>query len=311
MSTPSPPDTATTPDALRRVVREKYAEIATGGGASGTTSCCAPGSCGCGGDGTEGVPVTMAEDYATLPGYVPDADLGLGCGLPTEHAGIAPGATVLDLGSGAGNDAFVARALVGEAGRVIGVDMTPEMVALARRNAERLGYANVEFRLGEIEALPVDRDSVDVVVSNCVLNLVPEKERAFAETYRVLRPGGHFCVSDIVTRGELPESARRVAELYAGCVSGAVDEAAYLEGLRAAGFEGVRVVKAREIAIPDEALAPYLAPDEIARLRAAGTAVVSVTVIGTKPGGAVASAEPSAEAAEPAGACCGPDCCGA
>jgi SAM-dependent methyltransferase len=218
---------------------------------------------------------------------------------------------VLDLGSGAGNDAFVAGALVGEAGRVIGVDMTPEMVALALRNAERLGYGNVEFRLGEIEALPVDRDSVDVVVSNCVLNLVPEKGRAFAETYRVLKPGGHFCVSDIVTRGELPASARRVAELYAGCVSGAVDEAAYLEGLRAAGFEGVRVVKAREITIPDEALAPYLSPDELASLRAAGTAVVSVTVVGTKPGTAVATAESSAEAADPAGACCGPACCGA
>jgi SAM-dependent methyltransferase len=284
MNPTSTPDASSTPAALHRVVREKYAEIALGGPTTGTTSCCGP-SCGCGGDGAsaEGVPVAMAEDYAALPGYVPEADLGLGCGLPTEHAGITPGDTVLDLGSGAGNDAFVARALVGESGRVIGVDMTPEMVALARRNTEKLGYANVEFRLGEIEALPVDRDAVDVVVSNCVLNLVPEKARAFAETYRVLRPGGHFCVSDIVTRGELPASARRVAELYAGCVSGAVDEAAYLDGLRAAGFEGVRVVKAREIAIPDEALAPYLAPEEIAALRAAGTAVVSVTVVGAKP----------------------------
>jgi SAM-dependent methyltransferase len=202
---------------LKAVVREKYGEIARSGGA---VSCCGletsgPGksSC-CGGDSKPGFSYSfMGEDYQKLPGYMPDADLGLGCGLPTEFAGLKEGETVLDLGSGAGNDAFVARRCVGEKGRVLGVDMTAEMVSKARENNRKVGYANVEFRLGEIERLPVEKDEVDVVVSNCVLNLVPDKKAAFAEMFRVLRPGGRFCISDIVTRGELPKGAMDAASL--------------------------------------------------------------------------------------------------
>ncbi len=267
------------PDAVRASVREKYAAVAVGDGAG----CCGPTSCG-------GTPADHAaglqfigDDYAAVEGYVAEADLGLGCGVPTELAEIGPGHTVLDLGSGAGVDAFVARRIVGASGRVVGVDMTPEMVAKARRNAATLAYTNVEFRLGEIEALPVETATVDVVVSNCVLNLVPDKPRAFAEMFRVLKPGGHFCVSDVVTNGALPAGVRRSAELYAGCVSGAIDEADYLDALRAASFDGVEVRKARQIAVPDAALAGGLGPDEIAALRASGAGVRSVTVFGRKP----------------------------
>ena len=270
------------PDAVRASVREKYAEVALGGDFGASTSCCGPGGCGTPADLAGGIQF-IGDDYAAVGGYLAEADLGLGCGVPTEHAGLQPGQTVLDLGSGAGIDAFVARREVGEAGRVIGVDMTPEMVAKARANARTMGYANVEFRLGEIEALPVETGSVDVVVSNCVLNLVPEKARAFAETFRVLRPGGHVCVSDVVTRGAIPEAVRRSAELYAGCVAGAVDEADYLAGLRAAGFAGVEVLTAREIAVPDEALAGVLGTDGIAAFRASGVGLWSVTVTGQKP----------------------------
>ena len=174
----------------------------------------------------------IGDAYRSVEGYVAEADLGLGCGVPTEHAGIRPGDTVLDLGAGAGVDAFVARRLVGEEGKVYGVDMTPDMVAKARANAEKLGYRNVEFRLGEIERLPFERDMIDVVISNCVLNLVPEKARAFAEIHRVLRPGAHFCVSDIVASAPLPEGMRNAAALYVGCVAGAEPEADYSPSLR-------------------------------------------------------------------------------
>ena len=269
-------------DAVRTAVREKYAAIATGSEAG----CCGPTSCGCGPDVLAEIQF-IGDDYSSVEGHVPEADLGLGCGVPTELAELATGQTVLDLGSGAGLDAFVARRIVGDTGRVIGVDMTPEMVAKARANASMLGYQNVDFRLGEIEALPVDRDTVDVAISNCVLNLVPDKARAFAEMYRVLKPGGHFCVSDIVTRGELPEEVRRSAELYAGCVAGAVDEAAYLGGLRAAGFVDVEVRKSHEVQVPDSVLAGYLSSDEIATLRRSGAGVWSVTVFGRKTGGSV------------------------
>jgi arsenite methyltransferase len=264
-------------DAVRASVREKYAAVAVGGSFGATTSCC-----GTPADVAGGIQF-IGDDYATVDGYAAGADLGLGCGVPTELAGIEEGQTVLDLGSGAGIDAFVARRIVGEAGRVLGVDMTPEMIALARKNAASLGYGNVEFRLGEIEAVPVEAGSVDVVISNCVLNLVPGKGRAFAETFRVLRPGGHFCVSDVVSRGALPEAVRQSAELYAGCVAGAIDEADYVAGLSAAGFAGVEVVKAREIAVPDGALVDVLDADALAAFRASGAGLWSVTVRGTKP----------------------------
>ncbi len=245
-----------TPDSLRTFVREKYASVARG-----ETSCCVDGDLN-----------MIGDEYDGVEGYVADADLSLGCGLPVEHAGLAPGQTVLDLGSGAGLDAFVARRIVGDNGRVLGVDFTPEMVEKARVNAGKLGYTNVEFQEGDIEDLPYASSSVDVIISNCVLNLVPEKEQAFAGMARVLRPGGHFCVSDVVTRGDLPDDIRASAELYAGCVSGAMDQEAYLGLLEAAGFERIEIVKEKPIGLPEN-LYPTDAPSPI----------WSITVRGVRP----------------------------
>lgn len=269
-------------ESLRQSVRDKYAAVARGE----KLSCCGSGD-------DAGAEINMIGDaYDGVQGYVADADLKLGCGLPVEHAGLAPGQTVLDLGSGAGLDAFVARRIVGETGRVLGVDFTPEMVAKAQANADRLGYDNVAFEHGDIEDLPFPTGSVDVVVSNCVLNLVPDKPQAFAEMQRVLRPGGHFCVSDVVSRGDLPEAVRESAELYAGCVAGAIDQTAYLAFLAEAGFERVEVVAERPIMIPEAAL-PALSNEERAALAAGG--LYSVTVRGVRPG---ASTRESAGASE-------------
>lgn len=267
-------ETVLTPDELKSVVREKYAAIAEGReqGCGCGSSCC----------GTGEVDM-IGEAYAGVEGYVAEADLGLGCGLPTELANLQPGDTVLDLGSGAGIDAFVARRIVGETGEVLGVDMTPPMVARATANAARLGYTNVHFLLGDIEALPLPDARVEVIVSNCVLNLVPDKPTAFAEMYRVLKPGGHFCVSDIVVRGSLPEPVQRSAELYAGCIAGAIEQNEYLDLLRQAGFTDVRVVREREIVLPDEVLLEYATPEELALFRERQSAILSATVYGVKP----------------------------
>ena len=198
----------------------------------------------------------FAEDYTPLAGYHADADLQLGCGLPTQHAGLRPGDTVVDLGCGAGNDCFVARAEVGDTGRVIGLDMTGPMLVRARANAARLGYDNVAFVLGEIEAMPLPDQTADVVVSNCVMNLVPNKEKAFAETFRILKPGGHFCISDVVIKGTLPDGLQREAELYAGCVTGAIDREEYLQIIREAGFTPITVQRQREVELPDARVCP-------------------------------------------------------
>ena len=253
----------TSHDDIRTLVRERYGAIA-----QAATSCCAPTSCGCGPEmAPDGLNV-IGDDYQGVAGRLEEADLNLGCGVPTRHAALRRGETVLDLGSGAGNDAFIARHEVGTEGRVIGVDMTPEMIARARGNAARLGFANVECRLGEIERLPVDANTVDVVISNCVLNLVPNKAQAFAEMFRVLRPGGRFCVSDIVATGELPRGVRDAAGLYVGCIAGAMPGTEYLRSLEAAGFQEVAIVKATPIELPDEALSPHMPDGEIAAFRA-------------------------------------------
>lgn len=268
----------TSHDDIRTLVRERYGAIA-----QAATSCCAPTSCGCGPEmAPDGLNV-IGDGYQGVAGRLEEADLNLGCGVPTRHAALRRGETVLDLGSGAGNDAFIARHEVGTEGRVIGVDMTPEMIAQARGNATRLAFANVEFRLGEIERLPVDANTVDVVISNCVLNLVPNKAQAFAEMFRVLRPGGRFCVSDIVATGELPGPVQDAAGLYVGCVAGAMPEADYLAMLDQVGFERVHIAEAKSVAIPDGALAPHMEADEIAAFRASGIVLKSVTVIGSKP----------------------------
>lgn len=259
---------------LKRLVKEKYGKIAEE--PKEDSGCC----CGCGPKTTYTV---FSEDYTSQEGYVADADLNLGCGLPTNYANISKGDTVLDLGSGAGNDAFVARAIVGDSGHIIGVDMTEKMVEKAASNTKVLGYTNVEFRLGDIENLPIENDSVDVVVSNCVLNLVPDKSAAFAEMYRVLKPGAHFCVSDMVTKGTIPDSLRKEAELYAGCVAGAIEQDDYLTLLKKVGFEEISVVKSRLIQLPDELLSDHLTAEEIAEYRNSINALVSATVYGIKP----------------------------
>jgi len=259
------------------MVRAKYAEIALQDKAANASSCCGAGGCS-----TE-VYNIMTDDYGMLKGYNPDADLGLGCGLPTEFAGIKPGDTVLDLGSGAGNDCFVARAETGEDGRVIGVDFTPEMIAKAKANAAKLGYQNVEFRQGDIEALPLTSNIVDVVVSNCVLNLVPDKRKAFTEVLRVLKPGGHFSISDVVLRGKLPANLAKAAEMYAGCVSGALQESDYLGIIHDLGFEQVGVQKRKPILVPDDILRRFLSEEELSAFKASGTGIFSITVSGRKP----------------------------
>jgi SAM-dependent methyltransferase len=262
---------------LKQIVKTNYARIASQSKEQNETSCCGD-SCGCPND-----TAVMAEAYAGVAGYVAEADLGLGCGLPTQYAHIREGDTVLDLGCGAGNDCFVARSIVGETGRVIGVDMTEVMIQKAKRNAERLGYGNVEFRLGEIEDLPLASNRVDVVVSNCVLNLVPDKEKAFAETYRVLKPGGHFSISDIVLSGGLPEGLQQEAALYAGCLSGAIEQEDYLGIVRKAGFVNIQVQKQRRITLPDDLLRQYLSPQALERFNDSSTGIFSLTVYAEKP----------------------------
>jgi len=265
------------PEDIKKAVRDFYGKIAR---STMPTSCCGTSDC-CGGSAPEYSFIN--DDYSKIPGYVADADLGLGCGIPTEHAQLKPGETVLDLGSGAGNDAFVARRAVGERGRVIGVDMTPSMLAKARENAKKVGYTNVEFRLGEIEHLPLEEGEVDAVISNCVLNLVPDKRAAFAEMFRILKKGGRFCVSDIVTRGTLPEKAREAAVLYAGCVSGAIPKEQYLGWLKDSGFKDVAVRKERVVDVPPEVIEEHLGPEGLKEWKRDGSPILSVTVTGVKP----------------------------
>ncbi len=274
---------------LKELVKQKYSEIALKNKDTNMSSCCGAGGCS-----TE-VYNIMSDDYTTLEGYNPDADLGLGCGLPTQFAKIKKGDTVIDLGSGAGNDCFIARAETGEAGKVIGIDFTPAMIEKARANAEKLGFNNVEFRQGDIEKMPVTANVSDVMVSNCVLNLVPNKDGVFKEIFRVLKPGGHFSISDIVLVGNLPDTLRKDAEMYAGCVSGAIQKEDYLEMIHANGFTNVSLQKEKPIFIPDDILKNYLNESEIAGFKAGHTGIFSITVYAEKP-------------VEKA-ACCGPDCC--
>ena len=261
-----------TNEQLKSIVKKKYGDIAKR--SSQGCGC----SCDCSDDFTY-----FNEDYAHQKGYYSEADLGLGCGIPTQHAQIKAGDTVLDLGSGAGNDVFVGRSFVGDSGKVIGVDMTEEMIEKARLNQAKLGYQNIEFRFGEIEDLPVADKEVDVIVSNCVLNLVPDKTKAFKEMFRVLKPGGHFCVSDIVLNGELPERLKSVAQMYAGCVTGAIQRNDYLRSLQDEGFLEVAVKEERQIVLSDDVLEKYLTHQEIETYRNTSTRIDSITVYGKKP----------------------------
>jgi len=262
---------------LRDMVRQKYAEIAETPLPGYGTSCCETST------ETEDNYNMIGDAYDGISGYVPDADLGLSCGVPVEHAGLQPGHTVLDLGSGAGLDAFIARNEVGASGHVIGVDMTAEMVARARDITEKSDFDNVEFRLGEIERLPVLSDSVDVVISNCVLNLVPDKQRAFAEIFRVLKPGGHFCISDIVSSQDLPDWLKGIAEAYAGCVSGAIPKADYLKLIEETGFSHIAVASEKRIHVPAELIAKSLSREQREEAINEDLRVMSVTVTAVKP----------------------------
>lgn len=264
---------------LKAVVREKYAKIASQDRLDNAASCC-------GATPTSNkIYNIMMDDYSETEGYVEDADLGLGCGLPTQFANISKGDTVIDLGSGAGNDCFVARHETGIEGKVIGIDFTPEMIVKARSNAEKLGYHNVEFRQGDIDDMPVNDAVADVVVSNCVLNLVPNKEKVINEIFRVLKPGGHFSISDIVLQGELPDALKQDAEMYAGCVAGAIQRTDYLGFIEAAGFEQVTLQKEKPITIPDDILEKYLSHEQIAEFNQGATGIYSITVYAAKPGG--------------------------
>lgn len=256
---------------LKNLVKEKYSEIA-----DSSDNC---GCCGCGPSTVDYA--VMQDDYSGTAGYVKDADLGLGCGMPTEYAGIKKGDTVIDLGSGAGNDIFVARAITGEEGKLIGVDFSEAMLRKASANNEKLGYSNVEFKLGEIENIPVDENTADVIVSNCVLNLVPNKLKAFQEINRVLKPGAHFCISDIVVKGELPEGLKKSAEMYAGCVSGAIQQNEYLSIIESAGFKNVEVKKSKPIMLPKEILNEYLTNEEMENFNSS-SGIYSITVVGYK-----------------------------
>lgn len=262
---------------LKELVKQKYSEIALQDKADNMASCCGAGGCS-----TE-VYNIMSDDYSQLEGYNPDADLGLGCGLPTEFALIKAGDTVIDLGSGAGNDAFVARAACGAEGKVIGIDFTPAMIDKARENAEKLGFNNVEFRQGDIEKMPVAANRADVIVSNCVLNLVPNKAGVISEIFRVLKPGAHFSISDVVLQGELPEALKKDAEMYAGCVSGAIQMDEYLSLIKNQGFVNIKIQKQKAINIPNDILSKYLSIEEINQFKSGDNGIFSITVYAEKP----------------------------
>jgi len=265
---------------IKRIVRRGYARIAKGAARSrrAKSSCCG------------GAPDTVRELGRKI-GYrekeleaVPDgANLGLGCGNPTALASLRRGETVLDLGSGAGFDCFLSAARVGPTGRAIGVDMTPEMIAKAKRNAKKGGYRNVEFRLGEVESLPLDDDSVDVIISNCVVNLVPDKRRAFTEAFRVLKPGGRMFVSDLVLVKKLPEKILKASSALVGCIAGASMRDHYLDVIRSAGFRRVRVLG--ETHLPTDFITGCCEGKNLTQRQAANISrsVLSVNVTGFKP----------------------------
>ncbi|MFN4762825.1 arsenite methyltransferase [Gillisia sp. Q332] len=283
-----------TSEELKKIVQEKYAEIAQGE----NISCCGS---------APGVPEVyniMTDDYSEVQGYTSDADLGLGCGLPTQFAKIQKGDTVIDLGSGAGNDCFIARHETGGTGKVIGIDFTEAMINKARSNAEKLRFNNVEFRQGDIENMPVSNDVADVIVSNCVLNLVPDKEKVIKEIYRSLKPGGHFSISDIVLVGDLPEKLKSDAEMYAGCVAGAIQKEVYLDHIRKTGFQNISIQKEKPIIIPDELLDRYLDPTEKEDFKKGTTGIFSITVFAQKPG--IKPLKSVTDAIEIQSSCCGP-----
>jgi len=290
---------------LKDIVKDRYSKIATQEKEVNAASCCGAT------DPSNKVYNIMMDDYKDIEGYNADADLGLGCGLPTQFAQITKGDTVIDLGSGAGNDAFVARHETGESGKVLGIDFTDTMIAKARENADKLGFNNVEFRFGDIDSMPVSDNYADVIVSNCVLNLVPNKQKVISEIFRVLKPGGHFSISDIVLVGDLPNGLREDAEMYAGCVAGAIQKEEYLGFIEAQGFSNIVLQKEKVITIPDDILSKYLSDDEMATISSNDIGIFSVTVYAEKAGEKVKNGLSELAIAGEETPCCEPgtDCC--
>ncbi len=256
---------------IKEEVRKSYGFIAKN---RNSASCCKSTAC-CSNEN--------AADYSSVIGYQKEADLALGCGLPTEIANIKEGDTVVDLGSGAGNDVFIARRIVGENGKVIGIDITPEMINRALKNNQKLGYKNVEFVLGEIEDMQGVSDSTaDVIISNCVMNLVHNKEKAFNEVYRILKTGGHFSISDIVYEGSLPDGVLESAEMYASCIAGASEKNNYLEIIKNVGFQNIQIKNERLINLPDELLLKHISAEELNNFKQSDSAIYSVTIYADK-----------------------------
>lgn len=278
-----------THEELKEQVRQKYSQIALQSKETNESSCCGASCCS-----TE-IYNIMSDDYTQLEGYNEAADLGLGCGLPTDFAKIAKGNFVVDLGSGAGNDCFIARAETGETGKVIGIDFTKAMIDKARENADKLGFNNVEFRQGDIENMPLGANLADVIISNCVLNLVPDKDRVLADIYRVLKPGGHFSISDVVLSGDLPVGLQESAEMYSGCIAGAMQKNEYMQLIEKNGFMNILIQKEKVITIPSDILALHLSEAEIQAFSAGNTGIFSITVYAEKP--------------LEVKACCPPGCC--
>lgn len=271
------PKAGKTNEELKQLVKEQYSLLALNSD-SLKNACCGTKPTGT----SKKVYTIMSEDYSKLKGYEPDADLGVGCGLPTQYAGIKMGDVVIDLGSGAGNDCFIARSEVGENGKVIGVDFSPEMIAKAQANNAKRGYTNVKFIEADIENMPLEDNTADVVVSNCVLNLLPQKDKIFKEVYRVIKPGGHFCVSDVVLNGVFPKEFTDNAAMYAGCIASAIQREEYLQEIKNANFKSITVKRTKTIQIPDSVLHEHLDESTIQNYKAGNVGIYSITVTGEK-----------------------------
>ena len=262
----------------KELVKQRYSELAVNSDSQQSKCCC--------GTNPEGpskkIFTIMSEDYTQLKGYEKDADLGVGCGLPTDYANIKTGNTVVDLGSGAGNDCFIARAEVGETGQVIGIDFSPQMIEKAQRNATKRSYNNVKFLEGDIEQMPLPDNMADVVVSNCVLNLLPEKNRIFKEVHRVLKPGGHFCISDVVLEGHFPKEFTDNASMYAGCIASAIQKQDYMAEIERANFKSITIQRTKTVEIPDDVLEEHLSEQTIADYKNGNVGIYSITVTGVK-----------------------------
>jgi arsenite methyltransferase len=268
---------------IKKAVQERYGKIA-----EEASSCCGPkSSCGCGSSSSRDVSASIGYSGEQMQSVPSDANLGLGCGNPVAIASLKPGETVLDLGSGAGFDCFLAANQVGKNGKIIGVDMTPAMISKARQNAKKGEYTNVEFRLGEIENLPAADNSVDVIISNCVINLAPDKAKVFAEAYRVLKPGGRFMISDLVVLKELPEVIRESVQAYVGCIAGALLKDDYLKTVEKTGYKNIKVISEKTYPIgdylDDPMIQSFLKQFGNDEAKEAAASVVSITLTGIKP----------------------------